>query len=249
VRRRRVASLAAWALALLGVATPVGAVIPSPLKLADAAAEANDDAGRAEPLWFEVSLRIGEGEPVATGKLATHPTGLARLELHSRRGFVERHLLQGDAYTASRDGRPIENPRPFLPPVFLLQATSGAALSAALESFGVEAEKVVLGRVEEHDCYVFGGRLLRKPGEDERRLPSLWVDLESYEVVRVDGRDGVRFRFGPSADFGGGIRAPRWIGIEAPGQPPARLDVLRVAPANAPAAAFGTEWLTAPPPP
>jgi hypothetical protein len=249
VRRRHTALLAAWALAPLAVATPAGAVIPSPLKLADAAAEANDDAGRAEPLWFEVSLRIGEGEPVAKGKLATHPTGLARLELRSRRGFVERHLLQGDAYTASRDGRTLENPRPFLPPVFLLQATSGAALRAALESFGVAADDVVLGRVEEHNCYVFGGRLPRKPGEEERRLPSLWVDLESYEVVRIDGRDGVRFRFGPSTDFGGGIQAPRWIGIEAPGQPPARLEVLRVGRANAPAAAFGIDWLTAPPTP
>ena len=246
MRRRHTALLAAWALAALAVATPAGAVIPSPLKLADAAAEANDAAGRAEPLWFEVSLRIGEGEPVAKGKLATHPTGLARLELRSRRGFVERHLLQGDAYTASRDGRTIEKPRPFLPPVFLLQATSGAVLRAALESFGVAADDVVLGRVEEQDCYVFGGRLPRKPGEEERRLPSLWVDLESYEVVRIDWRDGVRFRLGPSADFGGGIRAPRWIGIEAPGQPPARLDVLRVGRADAPAAAFGIDWVTAP---
>lgn len=246
MRRRHTALLAAWALAALAVATPAGAVIPSPLKLADAAAEANDAAGRAEPLWFEVSLRIGDGEPVAKGKLATHPTGLARLELRSRRGFVERHLLQGDAYTASRDGRTIEKPRPFLPPIFLLQATSGAALRAALESFGVAADDVVLGRVEERDCYVFGGRLPRKPGEEERRLPSLWVDLESYEVVRIDWRDGVRFRFGPSADFGGGIRAPRWIGIEAPGQPPARLDVLRVGRADAPAAAFGMDWVMAP---
>ena len=246
MRRRHTALLAAWVLASLAVATPAGAVIPSPLKLADAAAEANDAAGRAEPLWFEVSLRIGDGEPVAKGKLATHPTGLARLELRSRRGFVERHLLQGDAYTVSRDGRTIEKPRPFLPPVFLLQATSGAVLRAALESFGVAADDVVLGRVEEQDCYVFGGRLPRKPGEEERRLPSLWVDLESYEVVRIDWRDGVRFLFGPSADFGGGIRAPRWIGIEAPGQPPARLDVLRVGRADAPAAAFGIDWVTAP---
>jgi hypothetical protein len=234
------------ALALIGLATPSAAAIPSPARLAEATARANAAAGRAEPLWLEVSLRIGEGEPVATGKLATHPTGLARLELHSRRGFVERHLLQGDAYSASRDGRPIADPRPFLPPVFLLQATSGAALSAALESFGVDSDTVVLGRVDDHDCYVFGGRLPRKPGEDEQRLPSLWVDIETYEVVRIDGRDGVRFRFGPSADFGGGIRVPRWIGIEAPGQPPARLDVMRVAPANAPAAAFGTDWVTAP---
>ena len=122
-------------------------------------------------------------------------------------------------------------------------------LRAALESFGIDADRVVLGRVGENDCYVFGGRLPAKSGQEARRLPSLWVDIESYEVVRIDGRDGVRFQFGPSTDFGEGVRAPRWIGIEVPGQPPARLDVIRVAPANAPAAAFGTEWLTALPSP
>ena len=38
---------------------------------------------------------------------------------------------------------------------------------------------------------------------------------------------------------------PSWISIEVPGQPPARLDVDGVAPANAPAAAFGQDWLMA----
>ncbi len=241
--------LIAFALIVLGVGTPARAAIPNPTKLADAAAEANSDAGRTEPLWLEVSLRLGQGDAMAKGALATHPTGLARLELHSRRGFVERHLLQGDTYTASRNGRPLKDPRPFLPPLFLLQATSGDTLRAALESFGIDADRVVLGRVGEHDCYVFGGRWRARSGQEERRLPSLWVDIESYEVVRIDGRDGVRFQFGPSTDFGEGVRAPRWIGIEVPGQPPARLDVIRVAPANAPAAAFGTEWLTALPSP
>ncbi len=73
----------------------------------------------------------------------------------------------------------------------------------------------------------------------------MWVDLESYEVVRIDGSDGVRYRFGPSQDFEH-IRVPRWIVIEAPGEPSARLDIVRAAPANAPAAAFGLDWLTVP---
>jgi hypothetical protein len=42
------------------------------------------------------------------------------------------------------------------------------------------------------------------------------------------------------------MRVPRWIVIEAPGEPPARLDIVRAAPANAPAAAFGTDWLSTP---
>ena len=250
-RRRGTVSLTLLILVIgvvmLGVGTPARAVIPNPIKLADAAAEANGKAGRAEPLWLEVALRLVEGDAMAKGELATHPTGLARLELHSRRGFVERHLLQGDMYTASRDGRPLKNPRPFLPPLFLLQATSGDTLRVALDSFGIDPDRVTLGRVGEHDCYVFGGRIPAMGGQEERRLPSLWVDLVTHEVIRIDGRDGVRFQFGPSTDFGGGVRAPRWIGIESPGQRAVRLDVIRVAPANAPAAAFGTEWLTASP--
>jgi hypothetical protein len=247
VNVRRGATLGiACALAISFGSAPGRAYIPSATKLADAAAEANRVARRDSPLWFEVSLRIGDSDPVAIGRLVSHPTGLARLELKSHRGFIERHLLQGDAYTASRDGRPIDHPRPFLPPLFLLQVTSGAALTAALESFGVAPDVVALGRVEDHDCYVLGGRIPRKPGQEEQRLPSLWIDMESYEVVRIDLRDGVRFRFGPSTQFDDRIRVPRWIAIEAPGQAPARLEVTRVAPANAPAAAFGIDWLAGP---
>jgi hypothetical protein len=241
--RAAVLSVAA-ALFLAGLA---GAVIPDSEKIADAVAETNGAQGRGEALWIDVQLRIGDGPPVATGVLATHPTGLARLELQSTRGFVERHLLQGDSYTASRDGRIIEgNVRPFLPPIFLLQATSGAALFAALESFGVDARISMLGRIDEHDCYVIGGRLPPVPGGEPQHVPSLWVDQQSYEVVQVDREDGVRFRFGPYQAFEK-IRVPRWINIEAPDQVPARLEIVRAVPANAPAAAFGIDWLTAPP--
>ena len=243
ILRSLVASALVWSLAVGVWPAPARAVIPTAAKIAEAVAAANRSAGRSEPVLLEVTLTIGEGPPAATGVLATHPTGLARLELRSRLGFVERHLLQGNAHSASRDGVMLDDPRHFLPPVFLLQATSGAALSAALASFGIAAEEAVLGRVGEFDCYVFGGRLPRSSESEERRLPSMWVDLESYEVVRIDGSDGVRYRFGPSQDFDG-IRVPRWVIIEAPGEPAARLDIVRAAPANAPAAAFGMDWLS-----
>ncbi len=239
---RRAALLAAWVTLL---AAPVAAVVPSAQKLADTVAESNRAAGRADPLIFEVELRIGDSEALGTGLLATHPNGLARLELRSARGFVERHLLQSSEYRASRDCEPIGSSRPFLPPVFLLQATSGAALQAALASFGVAAGEVVLGMADEHDCYVFGGRLPGGDDEAERRLPSLWIDVETFEVVQIDRADGVRIRFGPSGVFDD-IRAPSWIEIEAPDKPRARLEVMGVSTANAAAAAFGTDWLVPP---
>jgi len=246
VRARRAFAVVGFACTL--AASQAGAVIPSAPRIADAVASSNRAAGRATPLWLDVTLRIGEGEPLAQGVLTTHPSGLARLELRSTRGFVERHLVQGNGYSASRDGRLFEGPHPFLPPVFLLQAVSGAALQAALGSFGVASEQAELGLGDEHDCYVLGGRAARGPDGVEPAQPSLWVDLESFEVVRIDRGDGVRFRFGPSENFGS-VRLPRWISIEEPGQAPARLEILKVTPANAPAASFTSEWLVAQPGP
>jgi hypothetical protein len=231
---------------VLGIAATVAvAAIPSPEKIADAVAETNRLSGRSIPVLLELTISIGGRERVATAVLASHPTGLARLELSSRHGFVERHLLQGNSYTASRDGELVDDPYPFLAPLFFLQANSGAALRAALASYGVASGQVVLGRLGDRDCYVFGGRMPRGADGEERMLPSLWVDMETYEVVQIDRPDGVRFRFGPSTQFDS-IQAPRWIEVETPDQPAARLDVVRVAPANAPAAAFGIQWLSAP---
>jgi hypothetical protein len=230
--------------AALGSVATAGAAIPNAEKIAAAVAEANLHSGRTAPILLEVSLELEAGQPATAGVLASHPTGLARLELRAPNGSVERHLLQGDAYTASRDGQLLDHPHPFLPPLFLLQAQSGAAFRAALASYGVASGEVVLGRVGERDCYVFGGRLPRSAEGEEQRLPSVWVDMESYQIVQVDHAGGVRFRFGPTTVFEG-IQAPSWIEVSAPDQPAARLEVVRVAPANAPAAAFGTDWLTA----
>lgn len=229
------------------LAGPAGAVIPNAEKVTGRVARTNRAAGRGDPLLLDVTLRIGDSAPLASGVLATHPTGLARLELRSNQGFVERHLLQGSEYTASRNGELLQSPRLFLPPLFLLQARSGAALRAALTSFSVSAGEVGLGMADEHDCYVLGGRLPRSADGKERRLPSVWVDSDDFGVVRIDRRDGVRYRFGPPGRFDK-IQVPSWIVIEAPGQQPVRIDVIRAAPADAAAAAFGTDWLLGPRP-
>jgi hypothetical protein len=231
--------------AMLLFAANASAVVPPPPKVAKAVAEANRTARRGKPLLLKVTLTIGEGQPtVATGTLVSHPTGLARLELKSTRGFVERHLLLGTLYSASRNGEVIDSPRRFLPPVFLLQGRSGEALIAAMESYGIASDDGVLGRVGDYDCFVFGGRLSPQSEEAGRQLPSMWVDLAGYDVVRVDAAEGVRFRFGPTQDFSG-IRVPRWIEIETRGREVARLEILDASVANAPAAAFNRGWLTA----
>ena len=106
MRRSREAALFAL---LLGLAAAAGAAIPEAQRIADAAARANQKAGRSEPIILDVSLRIGDSEPLATGVLASHPTGLARLELRSHQGFVERRPHPSDGRTTlatiTDDGR------------------------------------------------------------------------------------------------------------------------------------------------
>ena len=105
------------AIALALLTLPAWAAIPSAQKIAKAVAETNETSGRGGALLLEVQLRIQgrEGPPAAQGVIATHPTGLARLELKSSQGFVERHLLQSDAYQASRDGELLARRAPPLP--------------------------------------------------------------------------------------------------------------------------------------
>ena len=221
-------------------------MIPAPAKIARAVAEMNAASGRSAPLIFNVKLRIDGAAPSAEGELAVHPSGLARLELRNNwGGFVERHLLQSNSYQASRNGELLSDPHPFLPPVFLLQASSGEGLAAALATFGVDGREVVLGKMGAHDCYVFGGRAIG-PAEAAHPLPSLWVDIVSLEPQRIVRADGVEYRFGPIAVFGA-IRAPSWIDVIAPDGLRARLEVTRAARAEAPAALFQPSWLTSAP--
>ena len=230
----------------LWLAAPASAVIPAPAKIARAVAEMNASSGRSAPLIFNVKLRVDGAAPSAEGELAVHPSGLARLELrNSWGGFVERHLLQSNSYQASRNGELLSDPHPFLPPVFLLQASSGEGLATALATFGVDGREVVLGKMGAHDCYVFGGRAVG-PAEAAHPLPSLWVDIASLDPLRIVRADGVEYRFGPTVVFGA-IRVPSWIDVIAPDGLRARLEVTRAARAEAPAALFQPNWLTSAP--
>lgn len=218
------------------------AVIPSSAKIARALAKANGASARGKPLLIDVELQVNGGGVLAEGDLAVHPSGLARLELRNRQGFTERHLLQGSTYRASRDGEPLDNPHRFLPPIFLLQARSGEGLAAALASFGIDAGRVELGKLGTHDCYVFGGRKVGA-GRHEMETPSFWVDLKSFDPLRIVSADGVEYRFGPIEVFGR-VRLPKWIELRTTGGLRARLQVLSATPAEAPAALFQPRWLS-----
>ncbi len=228
--------------------------VPEADRVTAAVAAVNKSSGRAQALRFDLEMRIGDGEVIATGELVTHPTGLARLELKGEGGLVERHILQGNARAASRNGLVLDRSRTFLPPLFLLQADSKVTMDAALQNFGVRMDAIGLAPCGESNCYVLGDPARVVPPSGESRpatadslgsFSTIWVDIESFDVLRMESPGGVKTTLGP-ANSVDGLSTPSWILIEEPGQSFVRFEVTRVTPVNAPAVAFGESWLRSP---
>ncbi len=225
-------------LAALLLLPPVSAAaaIPSAGRVLEATADHNRKSGLARGLRLEVSLHFeDDSEPAARGALWMHPDGRVGLELRAGAGFVERHVLRGGRAYVSRDGVPVPEPRPFLPPLHLLQISDRNQLFGALRTLGVDPAQVVLGRDADHDCYVLGGRAAG--------APSLWVDVQSLAPVGFARGDGVHWRVGPPTTFGE-LAVPSYVEVEHPGHRPVRLQVDGAAPAPIPE--FDVPWLEAP---
>ena len=170
-----------WAVVLLGLALPVAAVVPKADRIADATAKANQAAARTQALQLELMLRVGDREPVGSGQLVTHPTGLARLELRNAGGLTERHLLLGNEHLASRNGRTLDAPRAFLPPLCFLQVDSPATLAQALSDFGLDLEAASLAPCGQAVCYVLG---------DASRMAPPWAPpVDPQEQEEGDGAE------------------------------------------------------------
>jgi len=170
---------------LLVLALPARSFIPQAERVEKATAEANKTSGRAQALQLELTLRVAERDPIGTGVLVSHPTGLARLELRDAQGRIERHLLLGTEHSASRDGTEIESPRAFLPPVFLLQGDSTLALRSAMTSFGLDVEAIGLAPCGKKVCYIVGdpARVPPPPPLSEEELEALAkAEMEAAEA-------------------------------------------------------------------
>jgi hypothetical protein len=172
---RSVSRVAALALVGLVLGLSAQAFIPKVERVVRAVAKRNDDAGRGQPLRLDLVLRIEGSDPIGSGTLVTHPTGLARLELRGAGGsageVVERHVLQGGEHLAMRNGERVSEPRAFLPPLFLLQAERELDLRSGLEQIGADLAAIGLAPCGESDCYVIGdpGRVpppFERPGKD-----------------------------------------------------------------------------------
>ena len=147
---------AALVAAVLLLAAAAHAFIPRADRVVQAVAARNLAAGRAQPLRLDLVLRIEDSPPLGSGVLVTHPTGLARLELRSKGGVVERQVLQGGEHLAMRDGEWLPEPRAFLPPLFLLQTSEEVDLRSGLAQLGADLEAVGLAPCGEADCFVIG---------------------------------------------------------------------------------------------
>jgi hypothetical protein len=139
------------------------AFVPGADRTMRAIAEVNRASGRTKAIALELTMRIGDRDPIAVGELISHPSGLARLELRGYGGRVDRYLLSGSELLAAKDGRRLDKPQPMLQPFFLLQPATETTLRAALGTFGIHSEWIGLAPCGEQDCFVFGDPRLAVP--------------------------------------------------------------------------------------
>ncbi|MEE3325776.1 MAG: hypothetical protein VX252_00405 [Myxococcota bacterium] len=192
MRQRRVAAIA-LPLFVFGLTWSAGALaaVPQRDRVESAIAKTNASAGRGQAMQIDLFVQIGDRPAVARGELLTDPSGLARLELRGAGDLVERHLLRNGRSQAARNGEAIAQPRPFLPPVFVLQASSGDGLRKAL--LGLQVDPGPLGLVEcgEEDCLVLGD-----PDQDIPPPPGpALAGLEEYELEKAQAEEARRVEY------------------------------------------------------
>jgi hypothetical protein len=258
---------------VLGMLSSAGALafVPKADRTVKAIAAVNRASGRTDAIQFDLTMRVGDRDPVAKGELISHPSGLARLELRGFSGRIDRYLLSGSELLAAKDGQRLDRPQPMLQPIFLLQPASETTLRAALRTFGIQSEWIGLAPCGDQDCFVIGDPRIAspRPGSavsaegvmgaeiDEEMeepskadaqhalIPRLWVDTRDLQVRRIDRRSGVFVMFGPIATFEK-LQVPSWFEIHEPGEPPIHFDVDRAVQVNAPPQAFSQKWLLSP---
>lgn len=160
-RARSTAHKPRWAVAMVLVmgllaGSVAVAFVPMPNRMMKAIAAVNRASGRTMAIQLELTMRVGDGEPIASGELISHPSGLARLELRGYSGRIDRYLLSGNQLFATKGGQRLDHPQPMLQPFFLLQPASEATLRAAFETFGVQSEWIGLATCGVQDCFVIG---------------------------------------------------------------------------------------------
>jgi len=175
-------------------ATYAFAFVPLSNRTLKAIAQVNRASGRTMAIQLELTMRVGDQEPIASGELISHPSGLARLELRGYGGRIDRYLLSGNELVATKGGRRLDQPQPLLQPFFLLQPATEETLRAALETFGVQSEWIGLATCGDQDCFVFGDPRLAAP------LPSTVDGASDAAAVLDDPLDAPPGASGPPGE-------------------------------------------------
>lgn len=164
---------------------------------------------------------------MATGRLRAEPGGASRLDLALADGGTEVHERNGLEYRVMRNGQRVDRAPRLLPPLAILQAGKGLDVADELRAMSGDPARVDLGIEGRYDCWVLGGR---DPGDFQMNgRPSVWVDQETEQPVRIDDAGGTRYRLLDLAPKGG-VRFPSRIEVHADGWPIWRLDVATPAP-------------------
>jgi len=233
----RAAHAVAAALVAIGLARPAAGWIPEPERAWASLAQSNTQSSRTRPIDFAVALVDMTGAVTATGRLRAEPGGHARLDLTLAAGGTEVHERNGSDYRVLRDGQRVDKAPHLLPPLGLLQAGKASEVAEALRALSGDPARVDLGMEGRYDCWVLGGR---DPGDFQvNTRPSIWVDQETQQPVRIDDAAGVRYRLLDLAPKDG-IRFPTRIEVEADGWPIWRIDVATPAPPAARLPGVGT---------
>jgi hypothetical protein len=213
--------------AVLAAAGAAHAWIPEPERAWAALAKSNAYSGRTRPLEFAVALVDAGGNVTATGRLRALPAGAATLELTLGEGGTEVHTRSGLDYRVTRNGQRVDRAPRLVPPLAVLQAGKGLDVAEELRAMAADAARVDLGIEGRFDCWVLGGR---DPGDFQMNArPSVWVDQETEQPVRIDDAGSVRYRL-RDLSLKGGVRFPSRIEVHADGWPIWRIDVATPAP-------------------
>lgn len=210
---------------LLGVfATFIGgpvaqAFIPKADRTIRAIAKVNRSSGRNRALQLELTMRVGDHEPIARGQLITHPSGLARLELRGFNGRIDRYLLSGRELLGAKDGKRLDQPQPLLQPLFFLQPSTETTLRTALESFGVLSDSIGLATCGDEDCFVIGDPRLAAPLPEPELNPALSLLNEDDVLADPLAEEGVGYELATTAERrlvgpGGGVIGDRSGSLE-----------------------------------
>jgi len=187
------------------------AFIPQADRTMRAIAKVNRSSGRSQALQLDLTMRVGDRDPVARGQMISHPSGLARLELRGVNGRLDRYLLSGRELLGAKNGEPLDQPQPLLQPYFFLQPSTETTLRAALQAFDVLSDSIGLAPCGEQDCFVIGDPRLAAPLPDpEHALAAVDegdVIADPLELL-AEGGSAEGTLYDLAADAQGGLIGP-----------------------------------------